>query len=52
MDNNHLYHSLLAELYANHDPSKQKIHLNKALDLAKSENEKTLLRRKLLSLDQ
>ncbi|GHC65746.1 RNA polymerase sigma factor [Ulvibacter litoralis] len=40
---NHLYHSLLAELYSGIDKQNQIEHLNLALKLTKSENDKLLL---------
>ena len=47
MEESHLYHALLAELYSNHDYVKRKTHLQKAIQLAKSENEIKLLLRKM-----
>lgn len=43
---NHLYHSLLAELYSGIDKQNQIEHLNIALKLTKSENDKLLLMNK------
>jgi RNA polymerase sigma-70 factor (ECF subfamily) len=43
---NHLYHSLLAELYSGIDKQNQIKHLNLALNLTKSENDKILLMNK------
>ena len=43
---NHLYHSLLAELYSGIDKQNQIEHLNLALKLTKSENDKLLLMNK------
>ena len=40
---NHLYHSLLAELYNGIDPKKQTEHLDLAIKLAKNENDKLFL---------
>jgi RNA polymerase sigma-70 factor (ECF subfamily) len=40
---NHLYHSLLAELYNRIDPKKQTEHLDLAIKLAKNENDKLFL---------
>ncbi|MEX0273929.1 MAG: RNA polymerase sigma factor [Flavobacteriaceae bacterium] len=50
LQKNHLYHSLLAELYKDMDSQKQRIHLTMALQLAKSENDKELLQKKLQGL--
>ena len=43
---NHLYHSLLAELYSGIDNQKQIKHLNSALNLTKSKNDRILLMNK------
>jgi len=47
LEDNHLYHMLLAELYSNFDNQKMIVHLNKALKLSKSEGEKRLINKKL-----
>ncbi len=47
LQDNHLYHSLLAELYSESNPEKQKQHLEKSLLLAKSEQDINLIKRKL-----
>ncbi len=47
LDKNHLYHSLLAELYENLDVNKQLHHLQTALTLVKSEKEKNILLKKI-----
>ena len=47
LDDNHFYHSLLAELYNGVDQSKQLIHLERALKLAKTENDKSIISKKL-----
>ena len=44
---NHLYHSLLAELYSEIDKQKQIEHLNLALKLTKNEKDSILLEHKL-----
>lgn len=44
---NHLYHSLLAELYASIDVSKQKNHFQLAIKLCKNEQDKLFLEKKL-----
>lgn len=43
---NHLYHSLLAELYSDSDKQKQIAHLDLALALTKSESDRILLQSK------
>ena len=43
LEDNHLYHVLLAELYEGVDNTKVKAHLQTALSLTKSESEKKLL---------
>ena len=47
LDNNHLYHSLLADLYTNIDNNKALYHLQQALSLAKSKAEKTIISNKI-----
>ncbi len=47
LDKHHLYHCLLAELYAEDNTTKRKMHLEKALDLCKSEQEKKVILKKL-----
>ncbi len=44
---NHLYHVLLAELYQSIDKSKQLIHLNIALELARTELDKRIVLNKI-----
>ncbi len=47
----HLYHALLAELYKDIDQSKSFIHLNLALQLARSETDKNLVRNKIRMME-
>lgn len=47
LDNNHLYHSLLATLYADASKEKALTHLHQALTLAKTVNEKALIQRRI-----
>jgi RNA polymerase sigma-70 factor (ECF subfamily) len=47
---NHLYHSLLGELYLDVDSKQAAVHFNNALSLAKSAADKTLIAKKLLNL--
>ncbi len=47
MINNHLYHVLLGYLYTGNDDKKAIQHLNTALQLAKTERERNLIRRDL-----
>ena len=48
LDSHHLYHSLLADLYHQiGNPVKRKKHLNSALNLAKTNREKSLIQKKL-----
>ncbi len=47
MNQSHLYHSLLAELYKNLDNKKQKEHLQIALKLVDTENDRKVILRKL-----
>jgi RNA polymerase sigma factor (sigma-70 family) len=44
---NHLYHALLGYLYTGTEPARAKLHLQEALALAKTEKEKTLIRKDL-----
>ena len=48
MENNHLYHSLLGELYRYIDNHKAILHLQKALALAKSTADKNIIADKIL----
>jgi RNA polymerase sigma factor (sigma-70 family) len=50
LDGNHLYHSLLGELYAGIDDAKAIFHLQKALKLAKSNADKTHISEKIFAL--
>lgn len=47
LDNNHLYHALLAHLYLHIDKAKAIEHLKKGKELAKTENDKKLFQKKL-----
>jgi RNA polymerase sigma factor (sigma-70 family) len=47
LTDNHLYHVLLGYLYTGNDKTKALRHLNTALKLAKTEKEKTVIRRDL-----
>jgi RNA polymerase sigma-70 factor (ECF subfamily) len=47
---NHLYHSLLGNLYADSDPKKAVVHFRKALLLTKSKSEKRLFTDKIYQL--
>ncbi|MCH6236678.1 RNA polymerase sigma factor [Cognataquiflexum rubidum] len=47
LSNNHFYHMLLAELYRDQNPAKVKSHLQKALELCKTDSEKKLIEKKL-----
>jgi predicted RNA polymerase sigma factor len=47
LTDNHLYHVLLGYLYTGLDKAKADLHLNTALGLAKTEREKTMIRRDL-----
>lgn len=47
LSNNHFYHMLLAELYWDQNPAKVKSHLQKALELCKTDSEKKLIEKKL-----
>lgn len=48
LSNNHLYHSLLAELYNGINQKKRIDHLNLALTLTNNENEKSVLKDRIL----
>lgn len=50
LKNNHLYHSLLGELYRGIDNRIAISHLEKALDMAQSDADKAVLRKKLIVL--
>jgi RNA polymerase sigma factor (sigma-70 family) len=50
LENNHLYYALLAELYSNTNKQKAIDHLNKAIVKAKTEQDKQVLGKKMLSL--
>ncbi|MEL6945420.1 MAG: DUF6596 domain-containing protein, partial [Bacteroidota bacterium] len=43
LNKNHLYHCLLAELYKHKDQQKAMVHINKALSLTKSEQERAMI---------
>jgi RNA polymerase sigma-70 factor (ECF subfamily) len=47
LNQSHLYHSLLAELYKDLDNKKQKEHLQIALKLVDTENDRKVILRKL-----
>lgn len=49
LKNNHLYHSLVAELYDGIDTVKKKEHLETALKLAKNEKDQAVILRKIKS---
>jgi RNA polymerase sigma-70 factor (ECF subfamily) len=49
---NHLYHSLLGELYADDDNTKAILHLQSALTLAKSTADKNIISAKILLSEQ
>lgn len=51
LTDNHLYHSLLGELYKNQNKSKAIAHYTEALRLAKTQEDKNLLHRKIAVLD-
>jgi predicted RNA polymerase sigma factor len=50
LDKNHLYHVLLGNLYTGIDYSKANIHLRQALRLAKTDKERSLIRKDLEKL--
>lgn len=52
LDNHHLYHSLLGELYTDEDDQKARWHLQKAIELAKSVDGRRMLDGKLRILKQ
>ena len=52
LDDNHLYHSLLAELYKGFNNSKSLIHLQKALILAKTDTDKQIILKKIEILNK
>lgn len=52
LKDNHLYHSLLGELYTDFDNSKAISHLQNALGLAKSTADKMLISNKILEIRQ
>jgi RNA polymerase sigma-70 factor (ECF subfamily) len=52
LSGNHLYHSLLGELYADVDNTKAISHLQSALTLAKSTADKNIISAKILLCDQ
>ena len=49
---NHLYHSLLGELYKQIDKEKSLSHFRTAWDLAKSDPDKTVIRKKIYNLEK
>lgn len=49
LSNNHFYYTLLGELYSNEDKVKAKSHFQKALSLAKSDNDRVLLKKRIYS---
>ena len=51
LTNNHLYHVLLGYLYAGNDSKKAIQHLKTALDLAKTERERTLITKDILKYE-
>jgi len=52
LTDNHLYHSLLGELYTDFDNTKAILHLQNALTLARSTADKTLISNKILECRQ
>jgi RNA polymerase sigma factor (sigma-70 family) len=52
MDEYHLYHALLGELYTNLDNKKARSHLEQALHLARSAADQELMRNKILHLKE
>jgi RNA polymerase sigma factor (sigma-70 family) len=50
LTNNHLYHVLLGYLYTSNDNKKATMHLETALQLAKTEREKSLIRKEMLKV--
>ncbi|MGN6566728.1 MAG: RNA polymerase sigma factor [Flavipsychrobacter sp.] len=47
LENNHLYHALLGELYTGIDNTKAAMHFNKALQLTQSSTDKNILSKKI-----
>ncbi len=52
LNNDHLYHSLLAELYQHVDPGKALMHLENALQLAKTVSDKKIIKKKIEHLQR
>jgi len=52
LSQNHLYHALLGELYKGIDKDKARSHFASALKLAKATEDKQLIQRKIIALDQ
>jgi RNA polymerase sigma-70 factor (ECF subfamily) len=52
LEDNHLYHSLLANLYQEKNKTTALQHWNKALELARTEADKKLIRKKIRLLEQ
>ena len=52
LNDNHLYHTLLGELYTEIDNKDAKSHFEKALSLTKSNADKTVIMNKILLLDK
>jgi RNA polymerase sigma-70 factor (ECF subfamily) len=50
LENNHLYHALLGELYTGIDNAKAAMHFNKALQLTQSTTDKKIMEKKLNEL--
>lgn len=50
LDNNHLYHSLLGELYSETDPAKAIVHLEKAVKLTRSPADKKVMLKRIKKL--
>ncbi|MDX2070703.1 MAG: sigma-70 family RNA polymerase sigma factor [Haliscomenobacter sp.] len=47
LENNHFYYTLLGELYLAIDPLKAKIHLERALAIAKTQTDKQIIQKKI-----
>lgn len=47
LENNHFYYTLLGELYLAIDPLKAKVHLEKALAIAKTQTDKQIIQKKI-----
>ncbi len=47
LENNHFYYTLLGELYLSIDPLKAKIHLERALAIAKTQTDKQTIQKKI-----